>query len=120
MLAAQRYGAGLAIAAILVGLALIAVGRLCWSGAWRWWVGVPRADNWIVTGLPGTGAGAVAFGVAALAGAGEAIALWVLAGPSLAGFGVSVLRPAWSVPPWYEEHTRDARASAVGRRPSRR
>ena len=119
MLAAQGYGTGLAVGAILVGLVLVAVGWLCWRGTWRWWVGESRADNWIVTGLPATGIGAIALGMGALAAGGEPVSLWLLAGPGLTGVVVSFFRPAWSLPPWYEEHSRDA-ASQVGRGRPRR
>jgi hypothetical protein len=96
------------LAPILIGLALLAVAWVCWTGRWRGWAKVTVMPQMPITLLPAVAAMFVLLGVAELVeqplrGICFALVFVVL----VTGFVLAMWGPEWYGPRWYRERDRD-------------
>lgn len=83
--------------AIAIGLVLLAVAWLCWTGRWRAWSKVAMLPLAPITALPAIGVMFIAFG----AGGGVLYALALVA--LVAAVVIWMWDPKWYGPAWYRE-----------------
>ena len=94
--------------AIVVGIGLLAVAWLCWSGRWRAWSRIAMLPSVPITLMPGLGLCLVLIGLGGLLPAGVRgvfYALGLLA--ATAGMVLALWDPAWWGPRWYRERGRE-------------
>jgi hypothetical protein len=93
--------------AIAVGIVLLAVAWLCWSGRWRSWSRIAVLPSMPITLAPGLGLCLVLVGIGGLAPAGARGAFYA---PALlaatAGIVLALWEPRWWGPRWYRERDR--------------
>jgi hypothetical protein len=94
--------------AIAVGIALLAVAWLCWSGRWRGWSRIAVLPSMPITVAPGLGLCLVLVGIGGLAPAGIRGAFFA---PALlaatAGIVLVLWEPDWWGPRWFRERDRE-------------
>jgi hypothetical protein len=86
---------------ILIGVALLAVAWLCWTGRWRAWSRIAMLPSVPITLVPALGLCLLLCGLGVALGAGALIALGLLA--SFAGIVLVFWEPEWYGPQWFRE-----------------
>lgn len=91
---------GTAVASIVVGLCLLVVGGICWSGAWRSWTTTFLGDA-MITLVPMLGLAFVVGGIGRIVSG-----LYLACGALMlvlviAGIVLAIHRPSWWAPAWY-------------------
>jgi hypothetical protein len=87
---------------IAIGIVLLALSWLCWTGRWKGWSRIAMLPLMPVTALPALGVLFVAIGVGPLVPAAVAGVLYALAGVALvAGLVIWMWDPKWYGPSWY-------------------
>lgn len=96
------------IVPILIGLVLLVVAWVCWTGRWRSWAKIAMLPSMPITALPGLGLMFVAIGVGESTGSivrGLCFVVAVLA--PLAGMVLWMWDPDWYGPRWYRDRDRE-------------
>ena len=90
--------------AIAIGLVLLALAWLCWTGSWRAWSRMAMLPLMPITALPAVGIVLIAAGVGDLAGPPVSGVVYALAlAAALAGVVLWLWDPKWYGPAWYRE-----------------
>jgi hypothetical protein len=88
--------------AIVLGLILLAVSWMCWSGRWRAWSRIAMLPSAPITLVPAVGIILIAAGAGGLAGPPVSGVLYALAlAAGLAGTVLWMWDPNWYGPAWY-------------------
>src|ERR671915_1093204 len=88
--------------AIAIGLVLLALAWVCWSGRWRGWLRIAMLPAMPITVLPAVGLVLITAGAGELVGPPVSGVLYALALASgLAGVVLWVWDPNWYGPAWY-------------------
>src|SRR5918996_135285 len=90
--------------AIAIGLVLLALAWVCWSGRWRGWSRIAMLPSMPITVLPAVGLVLITAGAGELVGPPVSSVLYALAVASgLAGVVLWMWDPKWYGPAWYRE-----------------
>ena len=90
--------------AIAIGLVLLALAWLCWTGRWRAWSRIAMLPLMPITALPAVGIVLIAAGVGDLAGPPVSGVVYAVAlAAALAGIVLWLWDPKWYGPAWYRE-----------------
>ena len=90
--------------AIAIGLVLLALAWVCWSGRWRGWSRIAMLPSMPITVLPAVGLVLITAGAGELVGPPVSGVLYALAVASgLAGVVLWMWDPKWYGPAWYRE-----------------
>jgi hypothetical protein len=100
-------GATVVAGAISIGLVLLAVSWMCWTGRWRAWSRLATLPAFPIALAPGLGLCFVLAGIGELLPSGPRGVLFALALLSAAaGIVIGVWDPDWYGPRWYRERDR--------------
>jgi hypothetical protein len=89
---------------IAIGIGLLAIAWMCWTGRWRAWSRIAMLPSVPITVVPGLGVCCVLLGIGGLLDGGLRDACFALALlASLAGVVLGVWDASWYGPRWYRE-----------------
>lgn len=97
------------VGSLLIGILLLTLAGICWSGVWRWWVEAPFyfGRGMMIALVPGLGIVAVGFGISGALPTGPAAAILL---PSFlavfVGFVIFLTDPEWYGPRFYRRFNR--------------
>ncbi len=87
---------------IAIGLVLLGIAWVCWSGRWRAWSRIAMLPLMPITALPAAGVMLIAVGLGGMAGAPlQGVLYGVALLAAVAGFVVWMWNPEWYGPAWY-------------------